>query len=572
ATDSIILDCFNNNDIPDPDVNITFVNVQVPGSVATNDDVQLGTTYSNPIPKSGNPPLGVLVLNANGTYTFISPNPGTYYYDIEVCAPGQSSGCPKTVLKIDVLPLDPAVKLPPVANHDVAYTSLNTPVTLKTLNNDLAMEPNKILNPSTLDTIAGQGSRNGTVIFNRTTGDITFTPRTGFTGIETYLYRICDNQTPALCDTASQTIYVFPATPPNTTQAADDYRTSVSGQTITGSVKLNDLDPEGHPTLVTPQTTTLTGKGTLTLLADGSYTFVPVPGYYGPVSFPYTLCDNQLAQACATATLYILIKPFVPDPDVNITYINVPVLGSVATNDDVPPGTTYGNPTPKNTNPPGGVLTLNPDGIYTFTSPNPGTYYYEVEVCAAGQTTACPKTILKIDVLPLDPAAKLPPIANHDVAYTAINTPVTLKTLLNDRAMQPGATLTAATVNSVAGFGPTNGTISLNSSGEITFTPTTGFTGIETYYYKVCDSQTPSLCDTATQTIYVLPTTPPNSTQASDDYNSTPSGVAVTGNVKTNDYDPQSHPTTVTALDSTIEGKGRLVLLTDGSYTFTPNP
>lgn len=570
--DSIIVNCVNNFEIPDPDVNITFVNVQVTGSVATNDDVQTGTTYANPVPKSGNPPLGVLVLNPKGTYTFISPNPGTYYYDIEVCAPGQSLNCPKTLLKIDVLPLDPAVKLPPVANHDVAYTSLNTPVTLKTLNNDLAMEPNKILNPSTLDTISGLGSRNGTLTFNRTTGDITFTPRTGFTGIETYFYRICDNQTPALCDTANQTIYVFPATPPNTTQAADDYRNTVSGQTITGSVKLNDLDPEGHPTLVTPQTTTSAGKGTLTLLADGSYTFVPVPGYYGPVSFPYTLCDNQTPQACATATLYILIKPFVPDPDVNITYVNVPVSGSVATNDDVPPGTSYGNPTPKNTNPPGGVLTLNPDGTYRFISPNPGTYYFEVDVCAAGQTTACPKTVLKIDVLPLDPAAKLPPIANHDVAYTPLNTPVTLKTLLNDRAMQPGATLIASTVNSVAGFGPTNGTISINSSGDITFTPTTGFTGIETYYYKVCDSQTPSLCDTATQTIYVLPTTPPNSTQASDDYNSTPSGVAVTGNVKTNDYDPQSHPTTVTALDSTIEGKGRLVLTTTGSYTFTPVP
>ncbi|MFN5787769.1 MAG: Ig-like domain-containing protein, partial [Bacteroidota bacterium] len=201
ATDSIILDCFNDNDIPDPDVNITFVNVSVPGSVATNDEVQTGTTYSNPVPKSGNPPLGVLVLNQNGTYTFISPNPGTYYYDVEVCAPGQSLNCPTSILKIEVIPLDPAVKLPPVANHDVAYTSLNTPVTLKTLNNDLAMEPNKILNPSTLDTIAGQGSRNGAVIFNRTTGDITYTPRTGFTGFETYSYRICDNQTPALCDT-----------------------------------------------------------------------------------------------------------------------------------------------------------------------------------------------------------------------------------------------------------------------------------------------------------------------------------------------------------------------------------
>ncbi|MFM7089206.1 MAG: SprB repeat-containing protein, partial [Bacteroidota bacterium] len=181
VNDSIIVNCVNNFEIPDPDVNITFVNVQVPGSVATNDDVQPGTTYTNPVPKSGNPPSGVLVLNPDGTYTFTSPNPGTYYYDVEVCAPGQSSNCPKTVLKIDVLPLEPNQKVPPVANHDLAYTSINMPVVLRTLINDLAMEPGKILNPATLDTISGLGSRNGTLTFNRTTGDITFTPKAGFT-------------------------------------------------------------------------------------------------------------------------------------------------------------------------------------------------------------------------------------------------------------------------------------------------------------------------------------------------------------------------------------------------------
>jgi microcompartment protein CcmK/EutM len=385
---------------------------------------------------------------------------------------------------------------------------------------------------------------------------------------------VCDSQTPSLCDTATQTIYVLPTTPPNSTQASDDYNSTPSGVAVTGNVKTNDYDPQSHTTTVTALDSTIAGKGRLVLLTDGSYTFTPVPGFYGPVSYPYTICDDQTPKACAKATLYILVKPFVPDPDVNITYVNVLINGSVATNDDVPPGTTYGtNPTPKSTNPPGGILTLSSNGTYTFTSPNPGTYYYEVEVCAAGQTVGCPKTLLKIDVLPLDPAIKLAPIANHDVAYTAINMAVTLKTLLNDRAMEPGSSLTALTVDTISGLGSRNGTVTFNSStGDITFTPTTGFTGITTYYYKVCDSQTPSLCDTATQTIYVLPTTPPNSTQASDDYNSTPSGVAVTGNVKTNDYDPQSHTTTVTALDSTITGKGRLVLLTDGSYTFTPTP
>ena len=55
------------------------------------------------------------------------------------------------------------------------------------------------------------------------------------------------------------------------------------------------------------------GKGTLVLNADGSYTFTPVNGFTGPVDFPYTTCDNGTPQACATATLHILVEPAVPD-------------------------------------------------------------------------------------------------------------------------------------------------------------------------------------------------------------------------------------------------------------------
>ncbi|MFM7089821.1 MAG: Ig-like domain-containing protein, partial [Bacteroidota bacterium] len=430
------------------------------GSLATNDDVPPGTTYGNPTPRSSNPPGGVLTLNPDGTYTFISPNPGTYYYEVEVCAAGQTIGCPKTLLKIDVLPLDPSIKLPPVANHDVAYTPINTDVTLRTLLNDRAMQPGATLNVN-VSLVAGFGPTNGTIFSISSTGDITFRPTNGFTGTDTYYYRVCDNQSPTpLCDTAAQTIYISTATPPNSTQASDDYNSTTAGVAISGDVKTNDYDPQSHPTTVTALDSTIAGKGRLVLSSTGSYTFTPAPGFYGPVFYPYTICDDRTPPACAMATLYILVKPFIPDPDVNITFVNVQINGSVATNDDVPPGTTYGtNPTPKSTNPSGGVLTLSANGTYTFTSPNPGTYYYEVEVCPAGVSSGCPKTLLKIDVLPLDPAVKSPPVANHDIAYTKINTPIILPTFNNDVAMEPGKILNPATLDTISGLGSRNGTV-----------------------------------------------------------------------------------------------------------------
>jgi len=110
-------------------------------------------------------------------------------------------------------------------------------------------------------------------------------------------------------------IDVLPPTDPNSTQATDDYAQTPYGKKVNGNVKTNDRDPEGDDQKVTPQTTTITGKGTLTLNDDGTFEFVPVPGFTGPIDFPYTTCDIvtlPIIQACANATLHIMVMP-IPD-------------------------------------------------------------------------------------------------------------------------------------------------------------------------------------------------------------------------------------------------------------------
>ncbi|MBK7957854.1 MAG: cadherin-like domain-containing protein [Bacteroidetes bacterium] len=73
--------------------------------------------------------------------------------------------------------------------------------------------------------------------------------------------------------------------------------------------KANDTDPENNTQTVTAQTTTTAGKGTLVLNTDGTYTFTPDPSFVGgPVDFAYTTCDNGTPQACATATLHIMVE------------------------------------------------------------------------------------------------------------------------------------------------------------------------------------------------------------------------------------------------------------------------
>ncbi|MFC4261561.1 beta strand repeat-containing protein [Ferruginibacter yonginensis] len=565
-----------------PDVNVTYKNVAVTGNVSTNDKVQPGTTYGTAVVVAGvtNPSNDVPTVNADGTYTFTPSAAGVYQFVVPVC---NGSVCKNELLTITVLDKNSATN-PPTANTDIASTFVNAAVTIKSLANDQPGTTGSALVPSTAvitdlnGAAAGNTPRGGTAVVNTTTGDITYTPATGFVGVDTVRYTVCDNQTPAQCASAFQIITVLPTNAANTTSAADDHISTPAGVAASGNVKTNDTDAEGDAQTVTAQTTTIAGKGTLVLNADGSYTFTPVAGFTGPVDFAYTTCDNGTPQACASATLHILVK--VPEnvtaPDVNVTYKNVAVTGNVSTNDKVQPGTTYGTAVAVAgvTNPSNDVPTVIADGTYTFTPSAAGVYQFVVPVCNGG---VCKNELLTITVLDPATGSTNPPTANTDVASTKGNNPVTLKTLVNDQPGTTGSALVPSTVvitdlNGAANGNTTNGgTAVVNSTtGDITYTPATGFVGVDTIKYTVCDNQTPAQCASAFQIVTVLPTVAPNSTAAADDHISTASGVVTTGNVKTNDSDPEGNTQTVATQTTTIPGKGTLVLAADGSYIFTP--
>jgi len=558
--------------ITNPDLNTTFVNVSVPGSVNTNDKVPTGTTYgtSPTLVSSPSGSIATLIMNSNGTYSFTANTPGVYSYDVQVCVPGQTAPCPVSRLVITVLNAI-IITNAPVANVDISTTNFNTAVTLQTLANDAAGNPNNSLVPSSV--VVTSAPKNGTNSVNATTGNITYTPNAGFTGMDTLTYQVCDNQVPAKCATALEIITVKPSgSALNTTTAADDYKITTINTPATGNVSTNDRDAEGNMQTVTAQSITVSGKYTFILNPNGSYTFTPVNGFTGPVDFPYTTCDNGTPLACATATLHILVEPapYITNPDFNSTFVNVAVTGNTATNDMVPTGTTYGTTPTLVSSPSGSVakLTMNSNGTYSFTANTPGVYTYDVQVCVPGQSAPCPPARLVITVLSANSNTN-PPVANVDIATTNFNTAVTLKTLANDAAGNLGNILVSSSV--VVTVAPKNGTTAVSSTGEITYTPNAGFTGNDTLTYQVCDNQTPAKCATALEIITVKPLgSTLNTTTAADDYKITTINTPATGNVKTNDSDAEGNTQTVTAQTTPIAGKGTLVLNTDGSYTFTP--
>ncbi|MFC2186651.1 Ig-like domain-containing protein [Fulvivirgaceae bacterium LMO-SS25] len=563
----------------EPDVETTLIGSTVSGNVSTNDVVPSGTTYSYSSAGGGNPAADVPTINPDGSYTFNPTAAGVYVFNIQVCAPtNPNPPCKDETLTITVS--DPSSTTnPPIANNDLANTLADAnpanpgvPVTINVIANDQAGNAGGVLDAASTAVVSGPS--NGSLV-NNGDGTITYTPDAGFSGVDTFTYSVddTDNNGPS---TATVTINVYPAGTGNIVTAADDYKTTYPSTSTTGNVLTNDSQLDGtDPLEATPQSVT-NGTGTLTLLADGSYTFTPAFGFLGTSNFPYEVTGTD--GATANATLHITVNAGITaTPDVAVGFVDQTINGDVSTNDVVPVGSTYSGETADGGNPGGATVsfTLNPDGTFDFETDTPGVYVYTFDVCSpTDPTPPCVTGTLTITVT--DPAITTnPPVANNDLANTLADAnpanpgvPVAIDVLENDEPGNPGGALDPSSVSVTSG--PANGSTSVNATtGEITYTPDAGFSGVDTFTYSVDDTDNngPS---TATVTINVYPAGTGNIVTAADDYAITYPSANATGNVLTNDSQLDGTDPLEATPQSVTNGTGTLTLLADGSYTFTP--
>ncbi len=322
---------------------------------------------------------------------------------------------------------------------------------------------------------------------------------------------------------------------------------------VTGNVLVGNNTAGGIGVITNRVTTSITGPVTRIVIEMGKADDGNGNVTIGFTSYAYTRCVT------------------VP-PDINATFVNTAVTGNVGTNDIKPAGTTYGAALaqPGYTNPSASTPTINADGTYSFTPTAIGVYKFLVPMCIPGVVSPdCPLVPLIITVTGPTVVTNNP-VANIDRATTPINTSVTLNTLANDKGGNNNRVTLDPTSVTIA-VPPLHGTTSVNPlTGDITYTPNAGYIGFDTLTYQVCDVAIPPKCATSIQIITIEPAASTNTTTASDDYNSTPLNTPVNGSVKTNDNDPQGNTQLVTAQNTTIPGKGTLVLNTNGTYTFTP--
>ncbi|WP_147678517.1 Ig-like domain-containing protein, partial [Algibacter pacificus] len=555
-----------------PDFNNTFVNLAVSGNVLTNDedtegDMQTVTAFDGVSTPGG----GVVSMNPDGVYIYTPATgfTGTDTFVYTVCDDGVPQACDSTIVTIEVLE-DPNLDINEViANDDTATTESGTPVNGNLIVNDFDPEGDNIVINTTPVTVPD----NGTVVINPD-GTFTYTPNPEFVGEDTFIYEVCDDGTPQDCDQATVTITVDPLDlTDNDTYANDDAYNGNPNRPIAGNVLDNDTDPEGDSQTVSVVDTP--DNGTLVLNPDGTFIFTPNTDFIGTDSFIYEVCDDGTPQACDQATVILTINPANGTdaiPDFNNTYMNLAVMGNVLTNDEDVEGdmqtvTAFdGVSTPG-----GGVVSMNSNGIYIYTPATgfTGTDTFAYTVCDNGVPQACDATIVTIEVL-ADPSLDINEvIANNDTATTEAGTPVDGNLIVNDFDPEGDNIIINTTPVEV----PTNGTVVINPDGTFTYTPNPGFVGEDTFTYEVCDDGTPQACDQATVTVTVDPLDPTdNDTYANDDAYNVNLNHPINGNVLDNDNDPEGDIQTVNTTPVDAPNNGTLVLNTDGTFTYTPNP
>lgn len=126
-------------------------------------------------------------------------------------------------------------------------------------------------------------------------GNLAYTPAAGFAGTTTFTYTATDNLDMRSATAATYTISVVNRPP----VVVNDSRDVPLNTTVSGNVVLNDYDQEQN--LFTVALGTAPSHGTLTLNANGTYSYMPATGYTGPDSFTYTACDNASPSLCSGA-------------------------------------------------------------------------------------------------------------------------------------------------------------------------------------------------------------------------------------------------------------------------------
>ena len=259
----------------------------------------------------------------------------------------------------------------PVANPD-SYTT-NEDTTLNVGGNGVRTNDNLAGFGNNADAIVLAGPSHGTLTLGQN-GNFTYVPSANFNGTDTFTYRL-RYPTNNFSNAATVTIVVNPVNDAPTGvvnrsyTTAEDVPLSIAAPGVLAGV----TDPDG-PVTAAVVTNLAASAGTLSLNANGAFTFNPAAGFSGNATFTYRAVDSRGGQS-ATATVTIAVSS-VNDPPVanansyatteDIAAFNVAAPGVLANDTDPDTGSVLTAVLVTSVPASAGTLTLNANGSFTF--------------------------------------------------------------------------------------------------------------------------------------------------------------------------------------------------------------
>ncbi|MGY3266229.1 Ig-like domain-containing protein [Lysobacter sp. HA35] len=264
------------------------------GAVATTANVTLTQVATSN--------AGVTLNVATGNIAVAAGTPaGTYTVTYRICEQLNPSNCDTATVTVNVIA--PAL----AASNDVGTTKQNTATVIAVLGND-TMAGTAVANNAVAVTVT-TAPTHGTAVVNAN-GTVTYTPATNYSGIDSFIYRICDVVNPTVCADATANLIVTPNlidaidqalnTPQTGPVVIDPMRTTING----GGAP---LDPTSLQ-VVTPPT-----NGSVVVNPNGTLTYTPSALFFGTEKFRYRICDRSApAPVCDIATVAITVAMQAP--------------------------------------------------------------------------------------------------------------------------------------------------------------------------------------------------------------------------------------------------------------------
>ncbi len=331
-------------------------------------------------------------------------------------------------------------------------------------------------------------------------GSFSYTPTPGYTGNDSFTYNAFDGLLASNVATVAIKVTGANSAP----VAVNDVFTTAEDATLTAAapgVLNNDTDADGDPLSVIGVTTTT--HGTLSLNANGTFSYVPAPNFNGVDGFSYKVNDGTLNSN--VANVVINVSP-VNDAPVAVaesfnatedTVLNIAAPGVLANDTDVDGDVLSALVV---TGPSHGTLTLGSTGSITYTPAANFNGADGFSYKANDGSVDSNVVVVAISVAAVNDV----PVANNDTFSTNQNTAFNVAArgvLLNDTDAD-GDVLTSAVATA-----PTSGTLTLNADGSFRYTPNLNFTGTDTFTYRASDAVSASAI--ATVSVTVVPVIPP---------------------------------------------------------------